>query len=129
MSNRVRWAGLYAVPTKDAAAVVDVVDGCITLTAADASLIGVLGSFDVDAIRGAGRGTQEARDAFFQTVLVALKNVNSAVPLLEVRRCIRVILRQGRLHHFLERDAHPFGDGCRRSDDLIDLRHLVLSLD
>ena len=85
MSNCVRRAGLNAVPAKDAAAVVYVVDGRITLAAADPSLIGVLGSFDIDAIRRASRGTQEACDAFFQTVLVALKDVNSTVPLLEIQ--------------------------------------------
>ena len=129
MCNRIRGTGFDAVPAEDAAAVIDVINGCVPLTAADTRLLGVLGRFDIDAIRGAGCGTEESCDAFLQTVLVALQNVDAPVPLLEAWRSIGVILRQGRLHHFTERHAHTLSDGRCRTDDLVDLRHRVLSLD
>src|ERR1700733_6625202 len=51
MCNRIGGAGLYAVAAENAAIVVDVVDLSVAFGAAHALFRGVIGSFDIDAIR------------------------------------------------------------------------------
>jgi hypothetical protein len=78
---------------------------------------GVLGGLNVDAVRGAGGGAQEAGHALFQAVFVALQLVRAAEALLEdcaPRRgpgAVRVVLHLGGLQHLPEGDAHALGDG------------------
>src|SRR6187549_2948881 len=115
MGDRVRGTCFHAVAAEDASVVVDVVDGGIPLASGDADLFGVLGGFDVDTIGRAGRGAEEAGDALFQAVFVALQNVTAAEPFLEPRRSIRVVLGNRRLEHLLESDAHALGDRSSRT--------------
>src|SRR5882757_385570 len=84
MCNRVGRASFYTISAKNAAVVVDIVDGGIALGAADPLFGGVLGSFDVNAIRGAGGRAKEASHALFQAILVALEHVHAAKSLLEL---------------------------------------------
>src|SRR6266496_411645 len=56
VGNRIGRTRFHAIPAKNAPVVIDVVDLGIALGATDAVLRRVLGSLDIDAIRGAGRG-------------------------------------------------------------------------
>src|SRR5580692_1472326 len=56
MRDGVSRTGFDAVATEDASVVVDVVDLRVALGGGDAHFFGVLGSFDVNAIRRAGGG-------------------------------------------------------------------------
>ncbi len=111
MGNRVGGAGFHAVAAKDAAVVIDVVHAGITLASADADLIGVLLSLDINAAGRAGGGAKEAGHAFLQPVVVALKHVLAPVALLEARRRVRIIVGNGRLQHLLKGDAQALHDG------------------
>ena len=51
--NGIGGTRFHAVPAEDAAAVIDVIDLGVTLAAADAQLRGVLGRFDINALRRA----------------------------------------------------------------------------
>jgi len=111
--NRVRGTGFYTVAAKDAAVVVNVIDLGVPLSAAKPRLRCILRSFDVNAIGRARRRAQKAGYAFFEAVLVALENVRAAIAFFKPRRTVRIVLGDGRLQHFLEGDAHPFGDRGR----------------
>jgi len=113
--DRIGRARFYAVSAKDAAVVIDVVNFCIPFGAAHPMLGSVLRCLDVNAIRGTGRSAQKARNTFLQAVLVALQDMNAAVPLLEFRALQRpgtigIILNDGGLKHLPEGDAHTLGD-------------------
>jgi len=115
VSDGIGWARFYAVPAKNAAVVIDVVNLCIAFGAADPMLGGVLRRLDVDAIRWASGRTQEARNTFLQAAFIALQNVNTAIPLLKFRALqwtgtIRIVLNDSGLEHLLEGDAHAFGN-------------------
>ena len=57
---------------------------------------------------------------------VALQYVRTAIAFLEVYRSIRIIFRHSGLHHFLESDAHTFGDSRRRTENFTNECHAVL---
>ncbi len=99
VGDGVGGAGLDTVSAEDAAVVVDVVDGGVAFAAADAHLIGVLLGLDVDAVGGAGGGAEEAADAFFQAMLIALEDMLAAEALLKLGRGFRVVLRDGGRKH------------------------------
>src|ERR1043166_9069453 len=108
-------AGLDTISAEDAAVVIDVINLRIALGAGDALLGGVLGSLDINAIRRTGGGRQEAGHAFFQSVFVALQDMNPAEALLKLGalqrpRSIRIILYHGGLKNLAKGDAHTLGD-------------------
>ena len=108
-------ARFHAVPAKNAAIVIDVVDLGVAFGGRDALLGGVLGGFNIDAIGGAGGGAEETGHAFFQSVFVALEDVGAAIALLEDRAAqralaVRIIFHLDRLEDLPEGDAHAFGD-------------------
>src|SRR5260221_1066097 len=125
VGDRVGGAGFHAVSAEDTAVIVDVVDLRVALAAADPYLVGILGGFDVDAVRGTRGGAQKARHAFFQPVLVALQDVYAAIALFELGGLVRIIFRHRGRHHLFQSDAHALGDRGRGLDHLVDLiRHL-----
>lgn len=122
VGDGVGGAGLDTVAAEDAAVVVDVVDLGVTLGGGDASLFSVLGGLDVDAVRRAGGGAEEAGDTLFEAVLVALQLVLAAEALLKFGSAhgtfaVGIVLDFGRLEDLLQRDAHTLGNGCGVADD------------
>jgi len=116
MRDSIGRARFNAVSAENASVVVDVVNLGVTLSAADAILRRVLGRFDVDAVRGAGGGAQEAGYALLQAVLVALQDVRAAKTRFDARSTQRafavgIVLHDRRLKHLHEGDAHALGDG------------------
>jgi hypothetical protein len=129
MRNRVRRTSLHAIPTKDTSIVIDVVDLGVALGAAYAVFGGVVGRFDVDAIRGAVGGAEEAGYAFFQAVFVALQDVSATEAGFEARSfertfAVGIIFNRGGLEHLQEGDAHALGDG----GDVFQNRHYPSSI-
>lgn len=97
-----------AVPAKNAARIIDIINSCVALTGRDALGFGIFPGFDVDAICGAGGGAQKAGYAFLQSVFVALQDVDSAVARLDGGRHLREALG-GRLpEHSSQGDAESF---------------------
>ena len=90
VSNGISGAGLYAIAAKNAAIVVDVVDLGVALTAAEALFGRVFGCFNIDAVGRACCGTKKARNAFLETILIALQYVRAAEALLELGRTVRI---------------------------------------
>ena len=127
VSDGVSGAGFDAIAAEDAAGVVDVVDLGVTVGVGDSIFGGVFGSFDIDALRGAGSGAEEAGDAFLEAVFVALENVNAAVARLEMHGLDGIVLGGGLFEHVDERDfealvenderaAEFFDDGCHEDN-------------
>ncbi len=113
--DRVGRTRLYAVPTKDTSVVIDVVNLGIAFSATYAEFGGVVGSLDVDAIRGTIGGTQKASHAFFQSVFVALQHMSAAKTAFDASSSKRtlavgIIFYRRRLEHLHKGDAHPLGD-------------------
>src|SRR5688572_20616355 len=123
MGDGVGWTSFHAITTEDASTVVDVIDGGVALATADPLPVRVLRGFDVDALRRAGGGTEEAGDALFETLLIALQDVHAPVPLLKDWRSIGIVLRQRRLQHLFEGDAHALRDRGSRLKDVGKFRH------
>src|SRR5437879_4400387 len=54
MSDGIGGTSLDAIPTENAAVVVDVVNRGVAFAARDAHLLGILGGFDINTVSGAG---------------------------------------------------------------------------
>ena len=79
-------------------------------------LLGIFGGLDVDAVGRTGSRAEEAGNALFQAIFIALEDMGAAEALLEFGAAqgafaVGVILYLGGLQHFSEGDAHAFGDG------------------
>ena len=109
MCDGISGTSFDAVAAEDAAGIVDVVDVGVAFARGDALGVSIFRSFDVDTIRGAGRRAQEATDALFKAVFVALQDVDATVPGLDAGRDVRVSLCGGLLEHGAERDGEAFG--------------------
>jgi hypothetical protein len=59
-------------------------------------------SFNVNASRWTGGGTEEATNTFFQAALIAMKNVDAAVTGLEMDRLFGIIFGDGLSQHVAE---------------------------
>ena len=125
--DRVGWASLDAIAAENAAIVIDVVDLGVAFGTAEAGLGGVFRGLDIDAVCRTRGGTEETRDAFFQTVFVALEDVSAAKTFLQLSRAIGVFFRNRGMKHLFEGDAHALGDRCRRFDYLTEFRHFLFS--
>src|SRR5882724_9578961 len=93
MSNRIGRASFHAITAKNAPRIVDIVDAGITLARRYAARISVLSRFNVNAVRRASRRAEETAYALLQTILVAMQNMDSAVPRLKMHRLVRIVLR------------------------------------
>ena len=115
MGDRILRTRLDAVTAEDAAAVVDVVDLCVTFVTTDAFLVGtwIVFGFDIYAVGRASRGSQITCDAFFLTSLIDVQQMLTAISWLDSDRNIGVLngpllardLRDRALHPFDHRDS------------------------
>src|SRR5450755_4118713 len=129
MGNGVGGTRFDAVAAEDAAVVVDVIDLGITLAAADALPVGVLGGFYVDAVGRAGRRAKKTGHALLHAVCVALQNVYAAVTLFQLGGTIGIIFRHRGRHHLPKCDAHSLGDSGRRIQYVFEcIRHYDFSV-
>ena len=127
MRNRVRRASLHAVSTKNTTVIINIVDFGVAFGAAYAVFGGVVGGFDVDAVRRTIGGAEKTGYTFFQAVFVALQNVSAAeagfdAGAAERAFAVGIIFYRRGLEHLHESDAHAFGDG----GDVFQDRHVVL---
>src|SRR5665811_143951 len=72
-----RRARLDAESAQDAAQIVDLIDAAISFAGTEAFVIGVLGAFDVDGVRGARPGAEFAADALLQAVRPPIELVSA----------------------------------------------------
>jgi hypothetical protein len=120
VSDGVCGAGFDAIAAENAAGVVDVVDLGVTVGVGDAVVGGVLGGFDVNALRGAGGGAEEASDALFESVFVALQNVDAAIARLEMHRLVGIVLRGGLPPHGDEGDFEALIENFEGAEEVAD---------
>src|SRR5262249_32767249 len=100
----VRRAGLDAISTEDTSIIVDVINLGVALSAAHAMVSGALRRFDIYAIGGAGCRAQEAGYTLLQAILIALQDMDAAIPLLKFcssqrTRPVGIVLHDGGLEH------------------------------
>src|SRR5262249_4220317 len=112
MRDCIRWARFYTVAAENAARIINVVYRRVPLSCGDAVRFGILGGFNVNAIRWTSCRAKEAPYALFQTIFVAMQHVNSAVARLAMYGLVRVVLRDRLAQHVLEGHAKAF-DHCR----------------
>src|SRR5262249_40421763 len=122
VGDGVGGAGLDAIAAEDAAVVIDVVDLGVALGAADAFFFGIVGGLNVNAIRGTGGCAEEAGNALFQAVFVALELVQSAETFLENSALIGellvgVVLNDGGSKHLPKSNGHAFGNAGQVAKD------------
>ena len=115
VGDGVGGAGFDTVAAEDAAVVVDVVDLGVALGRGDANCLRVFRGLNINAICGAGRGTEEAGHAFFEAVFVALQNVGAAVALLEHRAAqgalaVGIVFHERGFEDLPKGDAHALGN-------------------
>ncbi len=115
--NCVRRASFHAVATEYAARIIDVVDAGIAFTGGDTAGIGILSSFNVDAVCRAGRRAKKAPNALFEPGFVAVQHVNATISWLEVDRFERVILRDRFPEHIPESDTKSLHQCAERLAD------------
>src|SRR6516225_7650546 len=69
------WARLDAIPAKDTAVVIDVVNLGVALSTGNPSGLGILRGFDVNAVGGARGGAQKTGHTLLQAVFITLEHV------------------------------------------------------
>src|SRR5262249_25864814 len=107
-------AGFDAIAAENAARIGDIVNLSVSLSCGDAIRVGAFRLFDVDAIRRASRRAEEAANALFESVFVAVQDVDSAIARLEMYRLMRIILRDGLPEHVPEGHAETFRQRAER---------------
>ena len=129
MRDRVRRACFDAVAAENAARIVYVVDLRIAFTGGNPFSVGIFRGFDIDTVRRASSGTKKAADTFFETVFIALQDVNTAIAWLDRRRSVGKTLSRSFLEHRPQGDAEALNerDECF-SSFLNDVRHLKNTL-
>ena len=120
MSDGVGGAGLDAVAAKNAARIIDVVNLGVAFACGDAIRVGILSRLDVNAIRGTCGGTQEASDAFFIAVFIALQDVNAAIAGLDAGGDFRKILGRRGTEHGSQGDAETLEQSYECFADFLD---------
>src|SRR6266566_720896 len=127
--DRIRGTRLDAIPAKNAAVVVNVVNLGVALCATHPVFSRVLRRLDINAVRRASCRAKKTSHALLQPVFVALQNVNSAIALLKFCSLqrpgpVRIILHYRRSKHLPESDAHALSD----SSDVFQDRHTLISI-
>lgn len=117
VSDGIGRAGFYAVPTEDAAGIVDIVDFCIPLSRGDSLGFRIFRRFNVDTICGAGGGTKKAANTFLKTVFIALEDMDPPVARLNAGGDVWKALRRGFAEHGPQRDAKAFEKRHKRFTD------------
>src|SRR5882762_7407779 len=120
MRDRVRGAGLHAIPAENTPRIINIVYAGVTLTCRNTIGIRIFRGFDVNAIRRAGRGAQKTPYALFQTAFIAMQHVNSPIARLKMDRLVRIILGNGLPKHIPERHAEPLRERAERLGNLAD---------
>lgn len=120
VSDGVCGAGFDAIAAENAAGIVDVVDLGITVGVGDAIFSGVFGGFDVNALRGTSGGAEEAGDAFFESVFVALKDVDAAIARLKMYGLGGIVLRSGLFPHGNESDFEALVENFEGAEEFRD---------
>ena len=115
MRDRIGGTGFHAISAKNTAVVVNVVNLGIALGAADALFRGVLVRLDIDAVGWTIGGAQKAGYTLLQAILVALQDVDAAIPLLHLcpsqrAGTVGIVLHNRGLEHLPKSDAHAFGN-------------------
>jgi hypothetical protein len=129
MRDRVGGTGFDAVPAEDTARVIYVVDLRVTFTGRNPFSVGVFRSFDINAVRRASSGAKETADTFFESVFIALKDVDASIARLDCRRGVGKTLSGGLLEHRPKRDGEALyeRDKCFASF-LNDIWHREITL-
>src|SRR5690242_5446692 len=117
MGDGVGRTGLHAVSAKNAPRIINVVHAGIAFACRDAPRFGIFGSFDVDASSRTSRGAEKATNAFFETIFVALQNVNAAIARLEMHRLVGVILRGALSPKIAKGNTEALGESGDRAAD------------
>src|SRR5674476_462847 len=103
--ERTGRARLDTQSAKYAAQIVDLINAAISFARAEAFVVGVLGTFDVDRIRGARPGAQFAADALLQAVRPPVELVTTMEAWCGRLLFERVLLGDGLAKHRAERDT------------------------
>jgi hypothetical protein len=103
--NRIRGAGFHAVATENTTRIIDIVNAGVTFSGGNAAGIRIFRGFNVNAICGAGRGTEKASYALLEAGLVAVQHVNPAIARLKMDRFKRIIFRDSLAKHIPEGHA------------------------
>ena len=109
--DRVGRARFHAVTAKNASRIVDVVNRSIAFAGRDAIGVGIFRGFDVYAIRRTRRRAEKTPDTFFQSILVTMQDVDSAVARLEIYRLFRITFRHTLTKHCAECHAETIEHG------------------
>jgi hypothetical protein len=118
--NGVGGASLHAIAAKNTTRIVDIVDASVSFARGNPLRIGVFRGLDINTSRGAGGRAQETADTFFQSVFIAVENVDAAVTRLEMDGFFRIIFRDGLPQHIAERHTKAFDEGDKRFASFLD---------
>jgi len=122
VGDRIGRTRFHAITAKNATRIVDVVDARVALSRGDALDVGILRSLDVNTARRARGGAQKAAHAFFQSVFVAVENMNAAVPRLEMNGFFGIVFCDGLAQHVAKRDAKALYERDERFTNFFDDR-------
>ena len=113
VSDSVRWTRFDAVSAENAARIIDVVNAGVAFPCGDTLGISVFSSFNINAIRRAGRGAKKASNALFQAGFVAVQHVDPTITGLKVHRFEGIVLRDRFTKHIPEGHAESLNQRAK----------------
>ena len=120
MRDRIGGASFYAVATKNASRIIDVINVRVTLACGYAVRVRILRGFNVDAIRRARGCAKKTPHALFQAIFVSMQNMDSPIPGLEMHWLVRVVLRDGLAKYIAESNAEALHQRAGGSKHILD---------
>ena len=105
MRDRIGRTSFHAIPAKNTARIINIVDAGIPFARGDAIHVGVFRGLDINAVRWACRGAQKAPDALLQPIFIAMQHVNPAITRLKMHLLVRIIFRNRFSEYIAKCDA------------------------
>ena len=114
MRDRIGRTSFHAIPAKNTARIINIVDAGIPFARGDAIHVGVFRGLDINAVRWACRGAQKAPDALLQTAFIAMQHVNAAVARLKMYLLVGIIFCDGFAEYISKRNAEALRQRAKR---------------
>jgi len=112
--DRVGGAGFYAVATKNASRIVNIVNTSVALASRYSQVSGVFARFNIDAISWTGCCAKKTSYTFLEALFIPVKDMDTTITRLEVDRLFWIIFSNGFAQHICKRHAETLRERYKR---------------
>src|SRR5690349_6634667 len=103
-----------AITAENTTRIIDVVHAGVALARGNPVRIHILGSFDINAIRWAGRRAEETAHTLLQAIFVAVEDVDPSITRLKMHRLVWIVFSNSLTKHISEGYAEALHERAKR---------------